>query len=229
MKRTLDRGILASCGYMLLTGAVIVACVLGYRRFSHWLASEPIAGNRPVENGQPLSRNTVMLFRALGVEADKPGEIATERTGNTKAVENILNSGADVNGKSLSGYTPLMVAVLEGDIGSARALIRHHANPNLPGPSGETALCLCATYGDVRMMNLLVSAGADINMRGMAGLTPLMRSVIRHRLPCVQYLLSHGVDANAREDGGRTALWFARDFAPKSKAIEDSLLSAGAH
>jgi len=82
------------------------------------------------------------------------------RTGNAKALEQALANGASAN-DSLSSYTALMAATLNGTVDQMKVLIEHGANVNYQSSNGTTALWLAVPDWD--KTNLLLDHGADIN------------------------------------------------------------------
>ncbi|MBI4688557.1 MAG: ankyrin repeat domain-containing protein [Nitrospirae bacterium] len=81
---------------------------------------------------------------------------------NTKRVESLLNSGADVNMKfdDKGILTPLMVATLEGKTEVVKVLLAHGADVNIKANSGATALSLASENGFPGIVKLLKQSGA---------------------------------------------------------------------
>ena len=61
---------------------------------------------------------------------------------NTKAVQALLEHGADVNAKQEKGWAPLHAAAQNGDQATAEILLKHGADPNLANDDGVTAMDL---------------------------------------------------------------------------------------
>jgi uncharacterized protein len=104
----------------------------------------------------------------------------------------LLDKGADPDDAEI-GYTALHAAVLRGDVTLVKALLAHHANPNLVltkatqtkranghefemlAPMlGSTPYMLAAQYLENDMMRALAAAGADTRTPKRDGMTPLM-------------------------------------------------------
>ncbi|MBO4520093.1 MAG: ankyrin repeat domain-containing protein [Alphaproteobacteria bacterium] len=100
----------------------------------------------------------------------------TIETNNIKAVQNLINSGADVNEPDENGFTPLMIATTGQNRKIVKALIKAGANVNEPLKNGETPLmhAVAKWCADPKIIKILINAGADINARDAHGKTPLM-------------------------------------------------------
>ena len=76
------------------------------------------------------------------------------------------------NLKGVGGTTPLMQAVLYGDVDSVRLLLGQGADPNIRNEAGATALMWAVD--DLEKTRLLLGHGADVNARSDDGRTPLL-------------------------------------------------------
>ncbi|GJQ78328.1 hypothetical protein Trydic_g3745, partial [Trypoxylus dichotomus] len=77
----------------------------------------------------------------------------------------LLNRGYAVNKPDRDGFTPLMVAICNGDEQIMGWLLRSGADVNFEAnDSGLTALYIAALIGDLRMVNKLLDYGANKNM-----------------------------------------------------------------
>jgi ankyrin repeat protein len=104
----------------------------------------------------------------------------------------LLEKGADPDNADI-GYTALHAAVLRGDLTLVKALLGHHANPNLVltkatqtkranghefemlAPMlGSTPYLLACQYLETEMMRALAASGADTRLSKKDGMTPLM-------------------------------------------------------
>ncbi|KAJ5674199.1 hypothetical protein N7462_009638 [Penicillium macrosclerotiorum] len=144
-------------------------------------------------------------------------EAIRERTSH-HLVEILLDAGCDPNYKDNQGKTALCEAVQSDQPSIVKALLDHHANPNLPGP--EHALWSAVHHPDC--LHILLSRGADI--RKTPGIMEQATSV--NSIDAVGVLLEAGVDPNCKKDGTYTPLCSAiRDDRPDIVAL---LLSHGA-
>ncbi len=81
------------------------------------------------------------------------------------------------------GFTPLIYAARIGCIECAKALLKGHADINLPDPDGETALLLSIINMHFDFASYLISAGADVNRWDFYGQTPLYATIDMATLP----------------------------------------------
>jgi ankyrin repeat protein len=130
------------------------------------------AGADPrVTSGERYGRLPVLLHWA---QARPPTGAANGR----EIVGLLLDHGADVNGGTPWGSTPLMAAVSTHDADTVRLMLERGANPNARDSMGRTALR--RGFGDGTMKTASVRAllehGADVNARDVEGLTPLGRA-----------------------------------------------------
>jgi ankyrin repeat protein len=78
------------------------------------------------------------------------------------AVKELLDDGKNPNARQRDGFTPLMVAVANGDADIAGMLLAKGADPNLRSQSGKTALALARSRGAAggAMVQMLQRSGA---------------------------------------------------------------------
>ncbi len=81
------------------------------------------------------------------------------------------------------GFTPLIYAARVGCIECAKALLKAHADINLPDPDGETPLLLSIINMHFNFASYLIGAGADVNRWDFYGQTPLYATIDMATLP----------------------------------------------
>ena len=125
----------------------------------------------------------------------------------TETVRLGLDQGMDVNAKDEEGFTPLMVAAVQGCSGVAGLLLRHDADVNAADGAGFTALMYAALYErtdrDTQMVNKVVAPGVVVNMIKIGG------AAGQAHLNVTLLLLEHKAEVNARAGDGSTALMAA--------------------
>lgn len=136
-----------------------------------------------------------------------------------------INSGANVNAKDESGYTPLHGASIE----VSKLLIEKGADVNSRSDDGSMPLHSCT---DADKAKILIEAGADVNARSFnknasplsieinkekygrfEGDTPLHRSYSRD---VAQVLINAGADISAKNNDGLTPSQTVSDKGIKS-------------
>ena len=78
------------------------------------------------------------------------------------AVKELLDDGKNPNVRQKDGFTPLMVAVSNGDAEIAGMLLAKGADPNLRSQGGTTALSIAKSRGSAgaSVAQMLVRSGA---------------------------------------------------------------------
>src|SRR5580698_7872224 len=107
----------------------------------------------------------------------------------------------------LSAWAGTVVdAVKDGDTTAALALLKQHADVNLPEPDGTTALHWAVRQDDREMAGRLIKAGANVKAANRYGVTPLYLACVNGSTPMIAKLLDAGADANSVTTDGETAL-----------------------
>lgn len=89
-------------------------------------------------------------------------------------VQELLDSGADVNAKSNDNKTALMYAAFNGKVRVVKELLDRGADVNLRSHQlGWTALALAAFHGHIDVVSLLLNRGADAQAEDVSGMTAL--------------------------------------------------------
>jgi ankyrin repeat protein len=138
----------------------------------------------------------------------------------------LIERGADINGRSRGGYTPLLFAARVGDLDSARALLAAGADVNDTAPDGSSPLLMATVRGHAALAIHLLEYGANPNaeaagftalhwasgsweteLTGPKGIVALperdeewaaLRRLENARLDLVKALLARGADPNAQ-------------------------------
>ncbi|QSP94772.1 ankyrin repeat domain-containing protein [Marinobacter salinisoli] len=154
--------------------------------------------------------------------------------GKTEYMSELLESHADIDLANDGGWTPLMHAVLKGNIAAAELLISSGANLEAKSRDGLTALHFTAidsSYfnraNDTKLAQLLISAGANVNARQKDDSTPIFEAIASNRPDILQLFLEAGANPDASDEDGMTALMFAV-LNGNTHAVQ-ALISAGAY
>jgi ankyrin repeat protein len=129
---------------------------------------------------------------------------------NLPEVSRFLSSGADVNAKDSSGWTPLIWACCQGHVQVAKELLDHGADIEAKNRYGETPLHWASRNGHVRVFQALLDHGADIEAKDMYDWTPLHWACsYNDHLPVVKALVSSGANVLAANNFGELPIYFA--------------------
>jgi ankyrin repeat protein len=112
--------------------------------------------------------------------------------GHQDAVELLLASGADINGRSKAGETTLNLLAAAGNQDMVKFFLAHGADVSALDANGETALHMAAMGGHPEVAQLLLASRADINARDAAGDTPLHTAEVCNQPAVAAILRQHG-------------------------------------
>ena len=147
--------------------------------------------------------------------------------GDGDAVALLLGAGADPDGVTRYGVTPLALAGAGGHVAVVETLLAAGADPGLPSPDGETPLMTAARTGVTASVLALLGYGADPEAReGWRSQTALMWAAAENHAAVVGPLVAGGADVDARSGAGFTPLLFAVR-AGHAETV-DVLIAAGA-
>lgn len=134
----------------------------------------------------------------------------------------MIDTGANVNARSTiyhdssplhqSGtvtYTPLTLAITNGNSDIAKMLLEKGADVNYRDNFDNTPLIYASLMGHTKMVRILINMNADINSRNTWGKTALMYAASAGHKNIIETLLSAGADINTQDNNGGTALLYA--------------------
>lgn len=117
---------------------------------------------------------------------------------------------ATVDAPDRQGSTPLLVAVMQDDLETARRLLALGARADAANRYRVTALYVATLHGNTAMMAALLAAHADPNGAGPSGETLLMTAARAGVVKVMQLLIDAGARVDAREPAfNQTALMLA--------------------
>ncbi|MGH9693302.1 MAG: ankyrin repeat domain-containing protein, partial [Bryobacteraceae bacterium] len=131
--------------------------------------------------------------------------------GSVKALQFLLDKGADPNAANQSGATPLILAAWSFE--RARLLVERGASVNAATGHGITPLIVAAAEpGNVATVRYLLDKGADLRARDTDGEDALSRSASSGDVETLKLLLDRGGDPKRADTLGYTALMGATVF-----------------
>jgi uncharacterized protein len=130
------------------------------------------------------------------------------RESSLKAAKTLIDwPKTDLNAANKANETPLMMAVLKGQVAMAAAMLAKEADVNKPG---WAPLHYAATAGNIELITLLLENHAYIDAESPNGSTPLMMAAQYGTPSAVKLLLEEGADPLLKNQLGLTAIDFAR-------------------
>ena len=132
------------------------------------------------------------------------------RRGNTDAVNELMNAGADPTIKDRLGATWIHHAVGEGCSQKLlQAIIDHGADVNATNKKNVTTLMTACRVRNTGTINILINAGADPNCADVYGRTWIHHAILANSKELLQAVIDYGADVNATNKKNVTALMIA--------------------
>ena len=130
---------------------------------------------------------SALHFASNGGSNKKPNHV--------KCIDTLIQAGADVNGTSFTGITPLMIAVgcTFGD-NCVNVLIQAGADVNASDRYLETPLVKAIQMCTEKNVKLLIEGGASVTTATSNYHTPLFVAIKKDK--CVNLLINGGADVN---------------------------------
>ena len=114
--------------------------------------------------------------------------------GNMHAVKHLINFGADVNMKSTTGVTPLLLACKGNHLDIVDILLKYAANVNVETDKKETPLSASCTSRNLQIVTSLLSNSPipDLNHKNRDRKTPLEISIDNYHFEIAMALINKG-------------------------------------
>ena len=153
--------------------------------------------------------------------------------GSAPVIAKLLDAGADANGATTEGETPLMTVARSGNVEAAKVLLAHGADVNAKEQwRQQTPLMWAVAESHPEMAQELIAHGADVNARQvewhwdrqvtkeprekwmpLGGLTPLLFAARQGCVDCERVLVKAGADINATNPNGFSPILLASSTA----------------
>ena len=130
---------------------------------------------------------------------ETPLHYAIWRQGDQQIIKELLDHGADSDGKNDNKVTPMLRALQHNRIDIAKILLEYNADVNIPCYFvGHTALHQMALRGDLEAVEFLLQNGAHVDKAGNENVTPLFEclNIPKDLIYIAQTLLKHGANIN---------------------------------
>jgi len=157
---------------------------------------------------ESISEKNTELFRScieMGANSDITGEnggnifhLMAGKIEDEKLISVLTSKGNSIDKKDSYGNTPLHYAILVGESGYAKSLIRQGADINIKNQQDLTPLHLSAFLNNEDVVKELLKKGADINSSGNTGYTPLHIATEMNHLSIAKDLLIQGASDNLK-------------------------------
>ena len=141
-----------------------------------------------------------------------------------QAIVELLNRGFDPDTRDPQGHAGLFVALREGSLNAANALLdwpKTNVEPRTA--QDESPLMMAALKGHTEVVRKLIARDADVNKTGW---TPLHYAATSGHLAIIELLLEHHAYIDAESPNGTTPLMMAAHYG--TPAAVKLLLEAGA-
>ncbi len=165
------------------------------------------------ENGETALMRALELHGRFTFRGDALAAVPVNeqhRSDQIECVRLLLEDGADVAVKTVSGRMLLTSAASRGLTECVRLLLEFFAQIDDAHAQAEcTALILAADGGHADCVRLLVDSGAAKKLKRFDGYTALMCAAFRGNIECLRVLVEAGAYTTGVDGRGRTALILA--------------------
>lgn len=126
--------------------------------------------------------------------------------GDTALAFDFVRAGMEVDVRRSDEWTPLMVALFNGQEETAMMLLSRGANVRAKANRGYEPIHWAALNGYARAVKFILGKGGNVNAETEYGWTPLLQAASRGHVEIARLLLDRGAMVNASEHEGWTPL-----------------------
>jgi ankyrin repeat protein len=138
--------------------------------------------------------NNLMIAAAKGLDGE---------------IERLISKGADIDGESIEGATPLIFAVANNRSKAVNVLLAYNPDLNKMTVNSETPLLISVKNQNPEITEALIRSGADIDLPDKFGATPIHYASLSGSIELVDLLLYYQADFNIKANDGTTPLMAA--------------------
>ena len=156
---------------------------------------------------------------ALGPQAPSDADLAgaalatAAEQGNLAAIRDLLESGANPDGRNIQGLTALMLAAAYDHVEAVQLLLAQGADVDAEDDEGRSALKLASRNGHPAVVKVLLDGGASVSAQTEDGFNALMLASAYGTTPghleTMRMLIGAGAKVNATTRNGATPLMLA--------------------
>ncbi len=125
--------------------------------------------------------------------------MAACQNGDEATVKQLIESGVEINTKTVDGWTALMAACDKGHESVVRLLIERNVEINAKTRSGQTALMVACNKGLESVVRLLIERNVEINAKTRSGRTALMIACDKGLKSLARILIKNGAEVSTQE------------------------------
>jgi len=129
--------------------------------------------------------------------------------GYSSEIERLISKGAEIDGETNEGATPLIFAVVNNRLNSVLTLLAHNPDVNKMTLNNETPLIISVKNQNTEIAEALIRGGADIDLADKFGATPLHYASLIGSFNVADLLLYYEADCNKKAKDGTTPLMAA--------------------
>jgi ankyrin repeat protein len=152
-------------------------------------------------------------------------------SGDSDAVRQLLDQGADVHASDANGVTALIAAAYKNHLGVAQLLVEAGADVSVQDRSQQSAFLIATSDGYLKLLQLTLAAGADVHRTDSYNGTGLIRAADRGHVEIIRELLRTDINVDHVNRLGWTALLEAiilGDGGPRHTEVVRLLVESGA-
>ncbi|CUG04468.1 protein kinase, putative [Bodo saltans] len=194
---------LVACGVAAHDASLIAKTIVSAIHFKTTSALKALLLH--VEIKKPL-----VIKLASHMSYDIPLLTVAASLGNVKAIEALVNFGADIDARDTTGATAMHAAASLDDAQIFDALMSFGADIDACDNAGATAMHAAASLGHVHFVNAVINAlltcGRKVDLKNKDGSTPLVYAALCGAEEIIQALISSGANVDAAREDGSTPL-----------------------